>query len=148
MSLFDIINADMKTAMKEQNKAKLNAIRAIKSELLLLKTDAGGKEITEADELKVLKKLAKQRRESAELYEQQGRQDLADNERVELSFIEPYLPEQLSDDELKAIVARIITDLGVSSPSETGKVMAAAVKQLAGKADNKTISDIVKKLLS
>lgn len=148
MSLIEKINADIKTAMKEKNKEKLTALRAVKSELLLLQTQSGDVKITEADELKIIKKLVKQRNDSAVLYEEQGRNDLAENERKELSYIEPFLPKQMSEEELKEFLSGLINELGVSSVSEIGKVMGVAIGRLSGKADNKHVSSMVRELLS
>ncbi|MGM0611974.1 MAG: GatB/YqeY domain-containing protein [Bacteroidota bacterium] len=150
MSLEKKINDDIKAAMIAKDRAKLDALRSIKSELLIAKTgkdkDESG-EIPESVELKLLKKLAKQRKESAETYKEQGRQDLADDELFQLEIIESYLPEQLSDEEIKAGVQEIIKETGASSMKEMGKVMGLASKKFEGKADNKKVSEIVKSLL-
>jgi len=150
MSLEKKINDDIKAAMIAKDKAKLDALRSIKSELLIAKTgkdkDESG-EIPESVELKLLKKLAKQRKDSAETYKEQGRQDLADDELFQLEIIESYLPEQLSDEEIKAGVQEIIKETGASSMKEMGKVMGLASKKFEGKADNKKVSEIVKSLL-
>ncbi|MFW6019575.1 MAG: GatB/YqeY domain-containing protein, partial [Bacteroidales bacterium] len=150
MSLEKKINDDIKAAMIAKDKAKLEALRSIKSELLLAKTgkdknEAG--EIPESVELKLLKKLAKQRKESAEVYVEQGRQDLADDELFQLGIIESYLPEQLNEDEIRAGVQEIIEETGASSMKDMGKVMGLASKKFEGKADNKKVSEIVKSLL-
>ncbi|MCF8218402.1 MAG: GatB/YqeY domain-containing protein [Bacteroidales bacterium] len=150
MSLEKKINDDIKAAMIAKDKAKLDALRSIKSELLIAKTgkdkDESG-EIPESVELKLLKKLSKQRKDSAETYKEQGRQDLADDELFQLEIIESYLPEQLSDEEIKAGVQEIIKETGASSMKEMGKVMGLASKKFEGKADNKKVSEIVKSLL-
>ena len=149
MELEKIINSDLKEAMMAKDRRKLEAIRAIKAALLLEKTgaDVTSVEIPEAVELKLLQKLVKQRRDSAKIYQEQGRQELADEEEYQASIIEKYLPMQMSEDEVKAVVEKIVTDLGVSTMKDMGRVMGEASKQLAGKADNKTISQIVRSLL-
>lgn len=148
MSLTDKINNDLKEAMKAKDTTTLTALRAIKSQLLLAATEKGGGESTEEAEIKMLQKQVKQRKESAELYKSQGRADLAEAELAEASIIEKYLPKQLSEDELKPIVKAIIEKVGASGPQDMGKVMGAASKELAGQADGKTISAVVKQLLS
>jgi len=148
MSLTDQINNDLKEAMKAKDKETLTALRAIKSQLLLAATDKGGGESSEDAGIKMLQKLVKQRKESAELYKTQGRNDLADPELAEAAIIEKYLPKQLSEDELKPILQAIMEKVGASGPQDMGKVMGAASKELGGKADGKTISTLVKQLLS
>ncbi|TNF32151.1 MAG: GatB/YqeY domain-containing protein [Bacteroidetes bacterium] len=148
MSLTDKINNDLKEAMKAKDTTTLTALRAIKSQLLLAATEKGGGESTEEADIKMLQKQVKQRKESAELYKSQGRADLAEAELAEASIIEKYLPKQLSEDELKPIVKAIIEKVGASGPQDMGKVMGAASKELAGQADGKTISAVVKQLLS
>ena len=150
MSLEKKINDDIKTAMIAKDKATLDALRAIKSELLIAKTGKDQNEsgeIPESVELQLLQKLAKQRKESAETYKEQGRQDLADPELFQLEIIESYMPEQLSDEEIKAGVQEIIKETGASSMKDMGDVMKVASKKFEGKADNKKISEIVKSLL-
>ncbi|RBL93762.1 GatB/YqeY domain-containing protein [Chitinophaga flava] len=148
MSLETNINAEIKTAMLGKKEADLRALRAIKAAILLAKTAEGGSgELTEADELKLLQKLAKQRRDSLDIFRQQNREDLAVKEEEELVVIERFLPKQMSEDELKAAVAEIIASVGAASPADMGKVMGVATKQLAGKADGKAISAMVKELL-
>ena len=139
----------MKDAMKSKDEKSLRGLRAIKAAIILAKTaeGAGGK-LTEADEVKLLQKLVKQRKDSLEIYQKQNRQDLAQKELEEIGVIEQFLPKQLSGDELKKIIADIIQQTGASSPADMGKVMGVANKQLAGKADGKTISTVVKELLS
>ena len=138
----------MKDAMKAKDEKTLRGLRAIKAAIILAKTaeGAGGK-LTEADEAKLLQKLIKQRKESLEIYQKQDRQDLAQKESEEIAVIEQFLPKQLSPDELKKIIG-IIQETGASSPADMGKVMGIANKQLAGKADGKTISTVVKELLN
>jgi len=149
MSLAKIINDDIKQAMLAKDKRKLEALRAIKAALLLEKTgkDVSSGEIPEDVELKLLQKLVKQRKESAELYKSQGRDDLVDDEIFQASIIEAYLPEQMSEDELREIIKEIIDQVSATSMKDMGKVMGMASKQLAGKADNKTISGIVREIL-
>lgn len=150
MSLEIIINNDIKQAMLARDKRKLSALRAIKAALLLEKTgtDVGGAEVPESIELKLLQKLVKQRKESSILYKEQNRTDLADEEDYEASIIEKYLPEQISVEEISEIIKKIIDETGASTMKDMGRVMGMATKQLAGKADNKTVSDIVKEILS
>jgi uncharacterized protein len=149
MTLTERINNDIKEAMKAKDSARLTALRAIKSQLLLAATAAGGADGASDEEgIKMLQKLVKQRRESADLYIQQGRQDLAEPELAEAAVIEQYLPKQLSEEELRPIIADIISKVGASGPQDMGKVMGAASKELAGKADGKTISGVVKALLN
>lgn len=135
-------------AMKAHNTVRTNAVRAIKSEILLAKTSGAGSELTDGDILKLIQKLIKQRKESAEMYAQGGRQDLADNELAEAREMEVYLPKQLSEAEVEEIVKGIIAETGASKMSDMGKVMGLATKKLAGQADGRTVSGIVKKLLS
>jgi len=143
------INQEIKAAMLSKNEARLRGLRAIKAALLLAKTEKGAsEEITEDTEIKVLQKLAKQRRESAEIYKTQNRDDLYTIEIEELDVIEGFLPKQLSTDEVQAKIKAIIESSGASSIKDMGKVMGLANKQLAGKADGKMISEIVKQLLS
>jgi uncharacterized protein YqeY len=149
MSLEQQIMAEMKDAMKSKNEAVLRGLRAIKAEIIKAKTEPGaGGEINEETEQKFLQKMMKQRKDSLEIFEKQGREDLAIKEREEIAVIEKFLPKQLDATELKEIIAKIITETGASSPADMGKVMGVASKQLAGKADGKTISAIVKELLS
>lgn len=148
MSLTDQINNDLKTAMKAKDTTTLTALRAIKSQLLLAATEKGGGESDEQAGIKMLQKLVKQRKESAELYQSQGREDLAEPELAEAAIIEKYLPKQLSEDELKPILQAIIDRVGAAGPQDMGKVMGAASAELGGKADGKTISTVVRQLLS
>ena len=139
----------MKTAMKAKDKESLAALRAIKSAILLAETEEGAKdELTEEEEMKLLQKLVKQRRESADIYTKENRQDLADVEIGQAKVIEEFLPKQLNDEELKAEVERIVAETGATSKKDMGKVMGMASKQLAGRADGKRISAIVGGLLS
>jgi len=147
MSLFEKINEDLKNAMKMKDQISLRGIRAIKSGLLLLKTDASGKDITLEDELKLLQKLANQRKESIELYTNQGREDLAILEKEELDVISKYLPEQLSEDNLRIQIKNIIDEVGATSVKDIGKIMPLAIKKFAGRADGKLISQITKEIL-
>jgi uncharacterized protein YqeY len=149
MGLEQQIMAEMKDAMKAKDEATLRGLRAIKAEIIKAKTEPGaGGEIDEATEQKFLQKMMKQRRDSLEIFEKQGRADLATKEKEEMAVIERFLPKQLGEDELKGIIAGIIAETGAASPADMGKVMGVASKQLAGKADGKTISNIVKELLS
>jgi uncharacterized protein len=145
MSLETKIMAEMKEAMKAKDEATLRGLRAIKAALLLLKTS--GSEVTEDAEIKALQKMVKQRKDSLEIFQQQNRMDLAQKEEEEIKVIEKFLPQQMSEDELKLAVQKIIIDTGASSPADMGKVMGAATKRLAGKADGKAISAAVKELL-
>ncbi|MCU0447681.1 MAG: GatB/YqeY domain-containing protein [Microscillaceae bacterium] len=149
MSLKTKIDEDIKKAMLAQEKDKLRALRAIKSLILLEETKEGRTgELTNADEIGLLSKAAKQRRDSIEIFQQQNRQDLAQKEIDELTVIETYLPKQLSEDELKAKLQAIITRLGAATPQDMGKVMGVATKELAGQADGKVVSQMVKTLLT
>ena len=148
MGFIDIINNDLKEAMKAKNETGLRGIRAIKAAILLANTDGSGLDLTEERGIQIVQKLVKQRRESLEIYEKQGRQDLAQIERDEIDVISKYLPAQLSEAELRTVITEIINQLGAKSPSDMGKVMGVATRQLAGKAEGKAISEMVKKLLS
>ena len=140
------INAEIKTAMLAKDAARLEALRAVKSAIIILKTSAEG--YSDDTELKALQKMVKQRKETAEIYTQQNRQDLADVELAQAAVIESYLPKQMNEAEIKDELVKIIAALGASSPADMGKVMGAATKQLAGKADGKVISSLVKELLT
>lgn len=149
MSLELNVNAAIKTAMLAKSEAELRALRAIKAAILLAKTaEGGGAELSGDDEIKLLQKLAKQRKDSLEIFRQQNREDLAVKEEEELAVIEKYLPKQMDEAELRAAIAEIIAATGASSPADMGKVMGVATKQLAGKADGKAISALVKELLA
>ncbi len=147
MGLEQNIMVELKAAMLAKNEAGLRGLRAIKSAILLVKTSEVGRELTEEDEIKILQKLVKQRRESLDIYVQQNREDLAITERQEIEVIEKFLPQMMSEDEVRKIVESTIASLGATSPGEMGKVMGAVTKQLAGKADNKMVSALVKQLL-
>ena len=148
MELEKLINEDIKNAMLAKDPEKLEALRAIKAALLLEKTKEGTTgEIPESVEVKLLQKLVKQRRESADIYSAANREDLAKKERFEASIIEKYLPQQMDEDELTEKLKQIIIQSQSTSIKDMGKVMGIASKQLAGKADNKMVSEIVKKLL-
>jgi len=149
MALENTINQDIKAAMLAKNEARLRGLRAIKSALLLAKTEKGATEtLTEETEVKVLQKLVKQRKESAEIYLQQNRQDLYQIEKEEQDVIEEYLPKQLSREEIVAEVQRVIQEVGATSVKDMGKVMGLINQRLAGKADGKTIAEVVKEQLS
>ncbi|MDP6908313.1 MAG: GatB/YqeY domain-containing protein [Flavobacteriales bacterium] len=149
MSLTDQINNDIKEAMKAKDKVRLTTLRAIKSQLLLAATEKGaGAEESDQVSIKMLQKLVKQRKESAAVYAEQNRNDLAEPELAEAAIIEKYLPTQLSEDELKPIIQSVIDKVGAAGPQDMGKVMGVATKELAGKADGKTISTVVRQLLS
>ncbi|TBW30357.1 GatB/YqeY domain-containing protein [Gramella sp. KN1008] len=149
MSLQDKVMAEMKAAMKAKDSAKLEALRAVKSAILLANTESSSKDgLTEEEELKLLQKLVKQRKESAQIYKEQGREDLAEPELRQAEVIEQFLPEQLSEAEIEAKVDEIIAKTGASGMQDMGKVMGMATAELAGKADGKTISTIVRKKLS
>ncbi len=148
MSLSDKITNDLKEAMKAKDKQLLQALRAIKSAILLAKTEAGSKELTEADEVRMLQKLVKQRTDSAEIYKNQERDDLYEQEVFEANAIKKYLPAQMSPEELETEIKAIIDETGASSMKDMGKVMGIANKKFAGKADGKSISTKVKELLS
>jgi uncharacterized protein YqeY len=147
MSLEEKINADIKSAMLAKEKEKLEALRAVKSAILLAKSEKAGSEVSEDAELKLLQKLVKQRKEAAEIYVNQSRQDLADVEMFQAKVIEQFLPAQMSEAEVEKIIQTIITETGASGIKDMGKVMGTASKQLAGKADGKLISEIVKRML-
>lgn len=148
MSLEAKIAKDLVAAMKEKNDAALRGIRAIKSAILLAKTDGSGQAIDEARELQILQKLVKTRQESYDIFSKNGREDLASKEKEEIEVIKAYLPAMLEGPELEAVIQRIIQETGAASVKDMGKVMGAANKELAGKADGRSISEIVKKLLA
>jgi len=147
MTLEEKVNTDLKTAMLAKEEATVRGLRAVKSAILLAKT-SGSATVTEADEIKMLQKLVKQRKESAEIYHQQSRADLAKTEEEEIAVIERYLPKQISEDEIKAALKNIIASVGATSAADLGKVMGAATKHFAGKADNKIVSALVRQMLS
>lgn len=146
MTLEEQINADIKAAMLAKEAAKLEALRAVKSAILLLKTSPEG--LSPESEMKALTKMVKQRKETAEVYVSQQRNDLAEVELSQAAIIEKYLPKQLSESELKTEIEKIISSVGASSLADLGKVMGLASKQFAGKADGKVVSQVVKDLLS
>lgn len=149
MSLAETINNDIKQAMLARDKRKLEALRAIKASLLLAKTgkDTSSGEIPETVELQLLQRLVKQRKESAQIYKDQNREDLMEEEMFQAGIIEAYLPQQMSEEEITAVVKEIVDQTGATGMKDMGKVMGATTKKLAGKADNKTISNIVKSIL-
>ncbi len=149
MNLEQKIMAQMKDAMKSKDEATLRGLRAIKAEIIKAKTEPGaGGEISPDKEITLLQKMMKQRNDSLDIYRQQNRQDLARKEEEEIEVIRNFLPQQLSEEELKKELQQIITETGASSAADMGKVMGAASKKLAGRADGKTISSIVKSLLA
>ncbi|MCF6183562.1 MAG: GatB/YqeY domain-containing protein [Bacteroidales bacterium] len=149
MALFEQINKDIISTMKAKEADKLTALRAVKSELLLLKTSVGAKdEISEEEEIKVLQKMVKQRKDSAEIYKTQNREDLFQKEMNEAKFIQAYLPKQMTDAELTGAITEMINKTGAASMKDMGKVMGIASKELAGKAEGKLIAAKVKELLS
>ncbi len=149
MDLTEKINNDIKQAMLAKDKRKLEALRAIKAALLLIKTgkDTGTSEVPEELELKTLQKLVKQRKESAELFKNQNRSDLYEEEIFQASIIETYLPAQMNEDEIRVVVEQVIAKTGATSAKDMGKVMGMATKELTGKADNKTVAALVKEIL-
>lgn len=148
MSLTDRINAGIKDAMKQKNEARKRTLRAIKAQLLLLKTSGTGEEISEDQEIKILQKMVKERQDSYEIYVKQDRDDLAQPEKEEMDIIKEFLPQQMSEEDLSVAIKAIVEQVGANSMKDMGKVMGMANKQFAGKADGKTISMIVKGLLS
>lgn len=149
MNLEQKIMSELKTAMLAKDEAGLRSLRAIKAAILLVKTSEGsGGELKDEDEIRLLQKLVKQRKDSLEIFRQQSREDLAKKEEEEIAVIEKFLPRQISQEELKEALLRIISETGASSPADLGKVMGIASKQFAGKADGKTISVLVKELLA
>ena len=147
MALTDIINSDLKEAMKAKDKVKLESLRAIKSALLMAATEKGASESSEELELKMLQKLVKQRKDAATIFAEQGRDDLAQPELDQVAIIEAYLPAQMSEDEVKAIVYAVVAQLGASSMADMGKVMGMVNQKLAGKADGKVTAGFVKAAL-
>ena len=149
MNLFDTISGDIKAAMLARDKVRLETLRGVKKEFLEAKTAKGGDgELSDDAAMKILVKMHKQRKESAAIFSQQNRQDLAENELAEAAIIEEYLPKQMSEEELTAALKEIIAQTGASSAQDMGKVMGVATKQLAGKAEGKAISAKVKELLA
>lgn len=148
MSLSDKIGEELKVAMRAKDKTALASLRAIKSAILLAQTEKGaGTQLTEDEELKLLQRLQKQRKDSLEIYEKQNREDLAADERDQLAIIERFLPKPMSRDELDTYLKALIAKVGASGPQDMGKIMGPASKELAGKADGKTISARVRELL-
>lgn len=148
MSLENTINEAIKTAMRAKDKVALDSLRAVKSQILLLKTEAPGTEVTEDKEIAILKRMVKQRKDSYDQFTAQGRNDLAEVEEAQMKVIEQFLPKQLSSEELEAEMKKIIAETGAESMKDLGKVMGIASKSLAGKSDGKSISEMAKKLLS
>jgi len=147
MTLEEKINTDLKTAMLAKDEATVRSLRAVKSAILLAKT-SGSETISAEDEMKMLQKLVKQRKESVDIYKQQHRADLAKTEEEEIAVIEKYLPKQMGEEEIRAELKKIIEQIGAKSAADMGKVMGAASKHFAGKADNKIVSQLVKELLA
>lgn len=149
MALEQTVNDEIKTAMLAKDQARLRGLRAIKAAIILAKTSEGaGGQLAEADEVKLLQKLVKSRKDSLEIYQKQNREDLAQKEQEEISVIESFLPKQLGEEELKKLIGAIIKETGAAGAADMGKVMGLASKQLAGQADGKTISAVVKELLA
>ena len=146
MSLFDKVSKDIQEAMLARQKVRLEALRAIKTAFILAKTETGAAELPPEQELKILQKMIKQRKESADIYKAQNRMDLYQKEVDEAAVIEEYLPGQLSEAEITAIIQHIIQQVGAASPKDMGKVMGAAGKELSGKADNKMVAEKVKEI--
>lgn len=147
MTLTEQINSDLKEAMKAKDKVKLESLRAIKSALLLAATEKGATDSSEDAEMKLLQKLVKQRKDAANIFIEQDRNDLAEPELAQVAIIEKYLPTQMSEDEVKAIVDSIVAETGASSMADMGKVMGMANQKMAGKADGKVIATLVKSAL-
>ena len=148
MSLEETVNTELKAAMLAKDETSLRALRALKSALLLEKTSGSGRELDEAAGIKIVQKLVKQRNDSIEIYADQGRDDLAQAERDEVKVLMKFMPEQLSEEEIRSELKKIISSVGASSPSDTGKVMGVASRQFSGKADNRLVATLVKQLLS
>lgn len=149
MGILNNLTNEIKDAMRAKDKLKLEALRSIKTAVMLLQTQAGGtSELSDEDEIKLVQKLVKQRRDSAAIFREQDRADLAEPEEAQAAVIGAFLPKQLSEEEIKSIVAEVIANTGASGMKDMGKVMGVASKQMAGKADGKAISTVVKALLS
>ncbi len=148
MSLENTISEAIKTAMRAKDKVALDSLRAVKSQILLLKTEARGTEVSAEQEIAILQRMVKQRKDSYDQFTAQGRNDLAEVEEAQMKVIEQFLPKQLSPEELEAEIKNIIAETGAASGKDLGKVMAAASKALAGKSDGKSISETAKRLLS
>ena len=148
MSLQENVNEQLKAAMKAKDTVALESLRAIKTAIMMTQTQAGAKELTSDDEIKLVQKLVKQRKDSAEIFHQQGRVDLAEPEEAQIKIIEQFLPKQLDEAAITEIVAAIIAKTGAAGMQDMGKVMGMASKEMAGKANGKTISSIVRQMLS
>lgn len=148
MSLEQNINERLKDAMKAKDQVKLRGLRAIKSAILLSKTSGKGTDLSEKEEIQLLQKLVKQRKDSLDIYQEQNRPELAKKEEEEIEVISAFLPKQMDEEEVKERIQKIIEEVGASSPADMGKVMGTAMKQLSGKADGKTISTVAKTLLA
>ena len=148
MSLENTISEAIKTAMREKDKIALDSLRAVKAQILLLKSEAKGAEVSEEQEIAILQRMIKQRKDSMEQFTAQNRSDLADVEDAQMKVIEQFLPKQLTNEELEAEISKIIADTGAADMKDLGKVMGTASKALAGKSDGKSISEMAKKLLS
>jgi uncharacterized protein len=148
MTLEQRINEGIKEAMKAQDEGRKRALREIKAQILLAKTDGSGVEISEEREIQILTKMAKQRKDSSEIYQRENRAELLAKEQEELKVIEEFLPQQLSAEEITAALQTIIAQVGASSPKDMGKVMGVATKQFAGVADGKLVAELVKQLLN
>jgi uncharacterized protein YqeY len=148
MSLQENLMAEMKTAMKSKDQVKLTVLRAVKAEILKLKTSGSDVIVSEADEIAMLTKMVKQRKDAAAIYQEQGREDLASDELAQANVLVEYLPKQLSEEELKDAVSAIVSKVGATGPADMGKVMGLASKELAGKAEGKLIAGMVKSVLS
>ncbi|MBB6371216.1 GatB/YqeY domain-containing protein [Chryseobacterium shigense] len=148
MSLENTISEAIKTAMREKDRVALDSLRAVKAQILLLKTEARGAEVSAEQEIAILQRMIKQRKDSFEQFSAQGRNDLAEVEEAQSKVIEQFLPKQLSSEELEAEIKNIISETGAESIKDLGKVMGTASKTLAGKSDGKSISEMAKKLLS
>jgi uncharacterized protein YqeY len=148
MTIGEQINEDLKAAMRSKDKNALEALRAAKTAFILAKTQEGAKELNEADELKIIQKLVKQRNDSAAIYKEQSRDDLYQKEVAESKVLEQYLPAKMNSDELTEYLTKLVENTGASGPQDMGKVMGIATKELAGKADGKVISTIVRGLLT
>ena len=147
MSIADKINADMKEAMKAKDKKRLEALRSVRSAILLLNTEKSGAEAGDDDVIKAMMKLVKQRKDAAAIYQEQGREDLYEDEAFQAAVIEEYLPKMMSEDEVRKAVREKIAAVGASGPSDMGKVMGPVMGQLQGKADGKLVSQVVKEEL-
>ena len=147
MKLEDRIMADLKEAMKAKDKARMRGIRAVKQALLLAKTDGSGKELSAEDEIKLVQKLVKQRKDSIKVYEEQSRADLAEVEQEEIDVLQNYLPEQMSEEDLTTFLKNLVGEVNAEGMKDMGRVMGLASKQLAGKAEGQLISKIVKSIL-